>query len=50
MTLEQTGMLIIVASFLLAVALAWRRSSKENDTHYQTGMHDHHRSIKSNLW
>jgi hypothetical protein len=33
MTLEQTGVLIIVASFLLAIALAWRGTAKEKDTH-----------------
>jgi hypothetical protein len=35
MTLEQMGMLIIVASFLLAFLLAWRgvQKEKENDTH-----------------
>jgi hypothetical protein len=33
MTLEQTGMLIIVASFLVSFLLAWRGTQKENDTH-----------------
>jgi hypothetical protein len=35
MTLEQTGILIIVASFLTSIALAWRgaEKEKENDTH-----------------
>jgi hypothetical protein len=33
MTLETTGVLIIVASFVLAIALAWRGAEKENDTH-----------------
>jgi hypothetical protein len=33
MTLEQTGILIIVASFLLAFVLAWRGTQKEGDTH-----------------
>jgi hypothetical protein len=33
MTLEQTGMLILVASFLLAFLLAWRGAQKEHDTH-----------------
>ena len=38
MTLEQTGVLIIVVSFLLAIVLAWRGTVKENDTH-KIGMH-----------
>jgi hypothetical protein len=33
MTLEQTGILIIVASFLVSFLLAWRGTQKENDTH-----------------
>jgi hypothetical protein len=31
MTLEQTGILIIVASFVLAIALAWRGTVKERE-------------------
>jgi hypothetical protein len=33
MTLEQTGILIIVVSFLASFLLAWRGTQKETDTH-----------------
>ena len=40
MTLEQTGVLIIVASFVLAIALAWRGAAKEeNDTNRHADRH-----------